>query len=110
MRDRAITVGDFVKLRGTAGPVIEIGLRSTRIRTNDRTVVSVPNGQISIASLENVSRRDKFWFRHTLGLRYETTAPQIRSALDEINHMLRLYTSVEKDSVRVRFQHSYRDG
>ena len=39
-----------------------IGLRSTRIRTLDRTVVSIPNGQIANATLETVSARDKFWF------------------------------------------------
>ena len=50
----------------TRGFVEHIGLRSTRIRTLDRTVVSIPNGQLANVSLENISIRDKFWFHHTL--------------------------------------------
>ena len=75
--DRALHVGDFLKLGDTLGTVQDIGLRSTRIRTLDRTMVSVPNGQIANVSLENLSLRDKFWFHHILGLRYGTTSSQM---------------------------------
>ena len=55
------------------GTVDHIGLRSTRIRTLDRTIVSVPNSQIANVSLETLSARDKFWFHPVVGVRYETT-------------------------------------
>jgi len=101
--DRVVRVGDTLKIGTTMGMVEDIGLRSTLIRTLDRSVVSIPNGQISNERLEDLSRRDKFWFHPTLSLRYETTAAQMRSALDAIRRLLLDHASVERDSVRVRF-------
>ena len=68
--DKAVRVGDFLKLGDTLGTVDYIGLRSTRIRTQDRTIVSVPNGQVANASIETLSSRDKFWLHHIVHLRY----------------------------------------
>src|SRR5204862_316964 len=59
-----------------------IGLRSTRIRTPDRTSLSVPNGQIANVSIETISARDMFWFHHSLGLPYQTTPAQLRAVAD----------------------------
>jgi len=101
--DQVVRVGDTLKLGDTLGTVDEIGLRSTRIRTLDRTLVSVPNGQIATMSLEALSARDKFWFHPLIGLRYETTAAQIRSVVDNIRLLLAKHSSVEHASVRVRF-------
>jgi MscS family membrane protein len=86
-----------------SGTVDSIGLRSTRIRTLDRTVVSVPNGQIATASLENFSARDKFRFYHVMGLEYSTTAAQLQSILGEITAVLSNDSRTETESVRVRF-------
>jgi MscS family membrane protein len=72
--DQAVRVGDILKVGETSGTVADIGLRSIRIRTPDRTVVSVPNGQIANMTLENISSRDKFWFHPVLALRYGTTS------------------------------------
>ena len=85
------------------GTVENIGLRSTRIRTLERTVVSVPNGQLALMSLENFAMRDKMWFHHILYLRYETTADQLRYVLAEIRKMLYQHSKVESPSARVRF-------
>ena len=85
------------------GTVDHIGLRSTRIRTLDRTVVSVPNGQIANASLETLSARDKFWFHPVVTLRYETTPEQLRVVLDGIRTMLETHSAVDPKSIRVRF-------
>lgn len=101
--DQAIRVGDALRVGDTQGTVDEIGLRSTRIRTLDRTIVSVPNGQIATMSLETLSVRDKFWFHHTIGLRYETTATQIKSVTEAIRALLLEHPAAEKSSVRVRF-------
>ena len=101
--DQAVRVGDFLKMGETQGTVDYIGLRSTRIRTLDRTVVSVPNGQIANASLETLSARDKFWFHPTVGLRYETTPEQLRKVVDDIRRLLEQHPAVDPASVRVRF-------
>jgi MscS family membrane protein len=100
--DEAVRVGDFLRVGEIQGTVDYIGLRSIRIRTLDRTVVTVPNSQIANMTLETLSTRDKFWFHPLVGLRYETTAPQLRAVLDGIRDLLATHPAVEPDSVRVR--------
>jgi MscS family membrane protein len=101
--DETIQLGDTLKLADSIGTVDAIGLRSTRIRTLDRTILSVPNGQIANATIENLSRRDRFRFLHIVGVEYGTTAAQLRAVLDQITAMLRDNAAVEPESVRVRF-------
>ena len=101
--DQAVRVGDFLQMDTVVGTVEHIGLRSTRIRTPDRTVVSVPNSQIANASLTTISARDKFWFHPIIGLRYETTPEQLQAVVDGIQRLLTEHPSVESDSARVRF-------
>lgn len=101
--DHPVRVGDFCRAGDHIGTVENIGLRSTRIRTLKRTVVSVPNGQLALMSLENFAMRDKTWFHHTLRLRYETTADQLRYVLAETRKMLYGHSKVESDSARIRF-------
>ena len=101
--DQAVRVGDFLKMGEISGTVDHIGLRSTRIRTLDRTVVSVPNSQIANASLETISARDKFWFHPVVGLSYETTPDQLRTVVDGIRQLLQSHGAIDRESVRVRF-------
>jgi MscS family membrane protein len=101
--DQPVRVGDFCKVGNVLGTVEQIGLRSTRIRTLDRTVVSIPNGQMAIENLENYGVRDKIWFRPTIGLRYETRADQLRYVLAEVRRMLYAHPMVETSSARIRF-------
>lgn len=101
--DQVVRVGDVLKVGDTVGEVEEVGLRSTRIRTVDRTVVSIPNGQIATMSLETLSLRDKFWFHPLLSLHYESTPAQIQSVLDNVRILLMAHRRIERSSVRVRF-------
>jgi MscS family membrane protein len=100
--DQAVRVGDFLKIGEIQGTVDHIGLRSTRIRTLDRTIVSVPNSQIANMSLETLSARDKFWFHPVVGLSYETTGDQLRAVVDGIRELLARHEAVERESIRVR--------
>jgi MscS family membrane protein len=101
--DQAVRVGDTLKMGDVVGTVDHIGLRSTRIRTLDRTVVSVPNSQIANVTLETLSARDKFWFHPIIGLRYETRPQQLRDIIDGISQLATGHPSIDKKSVRVRF-------
>jgi MscS family membrane protein len=101
--DRAVRVGDFLKLGDAFGAVESVGLRSTRIRTLDRTILSVPNGQVANVPIETLSARDSFWFHHFVGLRYETTPEQMRTVIETIRRVLVGQPSVDHESVRVRF-------
>ena len=101
--DKAVGVGDFLKIGDMLGTVDSIGLRSTRIRTLDRTILTVPNGMIASVNVETISARDKFWFHHYIGLRYETTAAQVRAILGDVRDLLRDHPRVDSGMVRARF-------
>jgi MscS family membrane protein len=101
--DKPIRLGDFCKAGEHRGNVEHIGLRSTLIRTLNRTVVSIPNGQLSAISIENFDMRDRFLFRHTLNLRYETTADQLRHVLAQIRELLYQHPRVDSATARARF-------
>jgi MscS family membrane protein len=100
--DQPVRVGDFCRFGERIGTVEEVGLRSTRVRTLDRTVVSIPNAEFSSLQLENFSRRDRIWLHATLGLRYETTPDQLRHVLGEIHRLLREDPRVDPDPARIR--------
>jgi MscS family membrane protein len=101
--DRPVTVGDFCRFGDRMGTVEDIGLRSTRIRTPERTLVTVPNGQFSSMTLENFSKRDKMWFHFILNLRRDTTADQVRELLRSISKTLAEHPKVEPGTLPVRF-------
>jgi MscS family membrane protein len=100
--DGAVRVGDFLKLGTTVGSVEYVGLRSTRIRTLDRTLLSIPNGQIATLNIETLSERDKFRFHHVIGVTYGTTAEQLRAITGAIRDHLRKHTRADDSSIRVR--------
>src|SRR5690606_34212884 len=100
--DQPVRVGDFCKVGTTTGTVEKIGMRSTRIRTNNRTVVTIPNGQFSSETIENYAHRDRFLFNPVLDLRYETSPDQIRYLLQEIRTILYSHPFVSPDPARVR--------
>lgn len=101
--DRPVSVGDFCKFGTGMGTVEDIGLRSTRIRTLDRTLVTVPNGSFSTMTLENFDRRDKTLFHVTLNLRRNTTPDQMRGLLQSITKLLKDNPKFETGPMPVRF-------
>jgi len=101
--DRPVTIGDFCRFGDQVGTVEDIGLRSTRIRTLNRTLLTVPNGLFSSMTLENFSKRDKMWFHLTLNLRRDTTSAQVRTLLESITQALKRNAKVETGPVPVRF-------
>jgi MscS family membrane protein len=101
--DQPVRVGDFCRFGDRVGTVEEVGLRSTRIRTLDRTVVSIPNGHFASLELENFTVRDRIWLHPTIGVRYETTSDQLRHLLVEIRRMLYAHPRVDPRPARIRF-------
>jgi MscS family membrane protein len=101
--DQPVRVGDFCRFGDRLGTVEEVGLRSTRVRTLDRTVVAIPNTEFATLQLENFAQRDRIWLSARLGLRYETTPDQLRYVLVQIREMLYAHSKVHPDPARVRF-------
>jgi MscS family membrane protein len=103
LADEVIRVGDFCRFGDRVGTVEDISLRSTRIRTLERTQLSIPNGALAAMNLENFTRRDKILFNPTLGVRYETSPDQLRYLLAELRRMLYEHAKIEHESARIRF-------
>jgi MscS family membrane protein len=101
--DAPVRVGDFCRFGDRVGTVEDIGMRSTRIRTLDRTVITIPNGEFASMQIENFSKRDRIWLHTTLGLRYETSPDQLRFILVEIKKLLLGHPKIDPDPARVRF-------
>ncbi len=101
--DQPIRVGDFCRINDVKGNVEQIGMRSTKIRTGERTVVTIPNGLLSATNIENYAFRDRFLFNPILDLRCETTPDQIRFLLVEIKSVLISHPMVNSEDARVRF-------
>ena len=100
--DQPVKVGDFCRFGGQVGTVEAIGLRSTRIRTLERTVISVPNGEMAALQIENFAKRDRIWLSTTFGLRRETTPDQLRFTLVKMRELLYAHPMIDPDPARVR--------
>jgi MscS family membrane protein len=99
--DNAFRVGDWVRAGTTEGEVERIGLRSTSIRTIDRTVVRVPNGRLADERIETFGERDRILLRTDLDVPYGTTPEQLARIREEIGAALRAHPLVWPDVVRV---------
>jgi len=91
--DRPLHIGDEIKVDDVRGTVEQIGLRSTRIRTPDRTLVTMPNGRLSDMRIENYTVRDRMRFSAKIGLVYSTPPKVMRAILEE----MRAYVSERPD-------------
>jgi MscS family membrane protein len=102
LTDKAIVVGDSCKIGDRTGTVEDIGLRSTRIRTEERTVLSIPNGTVATATLENFRFRDKILCKQLVRLRYDLAPDHVRYVLAQIRDVLARNPKVEATTLRVR--------
>jgi len=100
--DEVFRVGDVCTFGDRTGIVEDIGLRSTRVRTEERSLLAIPNGTVATINIDNLSRRDKLLFKTNLRLRGETTADHLRFVLSEIRRLLYSHPKIETNTVRVR--------
>jgi MscS family membrane protein len=102
--DQPVSVGDLCRFRdGRTGTIEEIGLRSTRIRTPERSLVTIPNADFAQRELENLAARDRIRLHTVIGLRYETTPEQLRGVLDAIRALIGGHSRVIGETVRIFF-------
>jgi len=102
--DQPFRVGDFVKVEDFVGTVEDIGLRSTRFRTLDRTLISIPNGQLADQRLESFAVRDRMRLATTIGVEYGTTNAQMQQVLEGFERVLREHPKIWPDAMVVKFK------
>ncbi len=101
--DRPFYVGDWITFDGGDGVVEEIGLRSTRVRTFAKTVVSIPNAALANATVENHSLMPKRRIKFTLGVTYESTVSQVENLVQNIENYLKSNSDIDQEFMLVKF-------
>ena len=105
LADRPIQVGDVCKVGDVIGTVEDIGMRSTRIRTLERTLVTIPNGDFSSRQIENYTKRERFLFNETIGLEYALSSAKLREAIDLIEAALIENPRIADDPRRAKLRY-----
>lgn len=102
--DQPFREGDFVRVGDLVGTIEAIGLRSTRLRTLDRTTVQIPNAQLADSRTESFTARDRIRLACTIGLVYDTSAAQLRRIVADLEALLRAHPLIWPDAVVVKFK------
>jgi len=111
MVDQSISIGEWIKVNGVEGTVEDIGMRTTKIRTFEKSIVVVPNSIVANSNIENFSRRGVRRIKIVIGLTYDTTAEQIENILKDLRDMLKNHPDIAKEQTTLvnfdRFEDSY---
>lgn len=95
--DKPFTVGDLVKVDGVEGTVEKVGFRSTRIRTSEKTMATLPNRGMIDGVLENLSLRNSRKVSFIIGLTYETSSNSLRKIISEIHDYINNHQGTSND-------------
>ena len=104
LADKSIRIGEWVKVGGVEGVVEDVGMRTTKIRSFQKTLITVPNQLVANQPIENFSRRGIRRIKIHIGLTYSTTSAQLVKIKSDIEAMLRAHEGIsQKDSLMVYF-------
>ncbi len=104
LADKSIRIGEWVKVGGVEGVVEDVGMRTTKIRSFQKTLITVPNQLVANKPIENFSRRGIRRIKMHIGLTYGTTSAQIVAIKNDIELMLKKHEGIsQKDSLMVYF-------
>jgi MscS family membrane protein len=101
--DRPVRVGDLCRFGDLEGRVQEIGIRSTRIRGLDRSLITIPNATFVNMNIINLTNRDRMPYDRTIGLQ-ATESAAIRQEIEALAALVAEHPKIESGSVRVRLR------
>jgi len=101
--DRPFRIGDRVKVDGFDGFIEDIGIRSTRLRTLEKRLVTIPNYKIVEASVENISEEHMRRVMMTIGLTYNTSPEKMQEALTILQNMPKINKHVDTKELTAVF-------
>jgi MscS family membrane protein len=99
--DQPFRVGDNISVSGVTGVVEQIGLRSTRLRTPENSLVSLPNSKIISSHVDNLGARRQLRTRIILQIAYNTPPASIEALCTGLRELLHSHPRTKKDSVAV---------
>jgi len=97
--DKSMKVGDWIKIGDVEGIVEDIGLRTSKIRTFEKSLIIIPNQVLANQSLENFSRRNVRRIKMVIGVTYSTTREQMVKILEDIRTMLKNHPGIAKNQL-----------
>lgn len=97
--DRPFMAGDFVKVQNVSGVVERVGLRSTRVRTADKSYVTVPNKQMVDSILDNISKRSQIRGEISLDIHLQTPPAKINELIGEMKAFLSTIPEIQTQTV-----------
>ncbi len=105
LADKSIRIGEWIKVGGVEGTVEDIGMRTTKIRSFEKSLITVPNQIVSNSPIENFSRRGVRRIKMQIGLTYGTSRDQVNTIVKEIREMLHNHEKIsQKDTLLVNFE------
>jgi MscS family membrane protein len=105
LADKAIRIGEWIKVGETEGVVETIGMRTTKIRSFQKSLITVPNQILANTPIENFSRRGIRRIKMNVGLTYSTSKEQVVKIVEEIKYMLHNHKGIsQKDTLLVNFE------
>lgn len=103
MIDRPFRVGDYIIVKGVEGSVEEVGFRSTRIRSPNNSLVSIPNSELVVSNIDNMGMRTHRRVREVFGLVYATPPERVEAFCAGVRGILAARPAVKQDAVMVAF-------
>jgi MscS family membrane protein len=97
LADRSIRIGEWISVNGNEGIVEDIGMRTTKIRAFDKSLIVVPNQLVANSPVYNFSRRGVRRININVGLTYSTTKDQVITIVNEIRTMLETHEDISQD-------------
>lgn len=101
--DQPMRVGDAVKVGDVNGTVEQIGIRSTRLRTADRSLVTIPNGKLADMQIETLAARDRMRMALVLNIVFSLRAARLRELRQALTDTVRAQPLVWPDKIRVHY-------
>ena len=104
LADKSIRIGEWIKVGGVEGVVEDVGMRTTKIRSFQKSLITVPNSIVANSPIENFSRRGIRRIKMHIGLTYATNSEQIIQIIQDIKSMLQAHEGIsQSDSLMVNF-------
>jgi MscS family membrane protein len=104
LADKSLKMDDWIKVDSVEGVVEEIGLRTTKIRTFEKSLITVPNQILANKPVENFSRRGIRRIKFRVGVTYDTPAAALENIVANITQMLQTHPDIAQDATMlVRF-------
>lgn len=102
--DQPFKLGEVVRIQGNVGAVEDVGLRSTRIRLTDGSLMVIPNKIVAGETITNLSRFKRRRFEQVIGLTYDTRPEQMDAIVEEISGIITAQPEVNRPGVMVFFR------